>query len=538
MKDWIRIDGELYTSYVSGYEDLEIIIEEGADGDTTVSTSQLVLFGEGYTKFSTEFFKNICDAPDKTYEIVIYLCSIGKPLKFLTETDGIDVCVDECKVKINVKYENEDDVCLKYFKDNVYWTDGFLQDAAQKGELKKIAYVKEHWTMPIMLVIYTLLFPILKVIDFILDAIEFLTGKRDRPNFVEGIEDIVLGGGRWAVGQRVEHILDYNAKECGLTLKSEIFKDPIYKNLHYCTQDSRKGLKIADCQNQYRIENFKNITVREFLNFIKEPFNAKWLIVDGELWIDRHDRLEDPPIFINLDEKEPENAICISSDKSLWYASGKYEYSLDSIDVEGNETLGIYNDRVEWNKTKSRSRKGVNEVTVEAGGARHTHDEYADTFYKTVIDILNRELKIGSIKYEDFLVTEADTWSLPKLLILDGRKISENGCDFYYTIKTRRDNLNKYNSPMFFEDSKVFSNLYTEFHYIDDPNNKLIRPFLIEELVFTTETMPADIEHLLKYRTWVGLFYSKLGKGIPQRIKIKPNTNKITFENITFKCKI
>ena len=292
--------------------------------------------------------------------------------------------------------------------------------------------------------------------------------------------------------------------KCGLTFQSSILNDPSspYFNLLLFTAPIQRGYKPSESESKLIEQNLPIETLDTlFTRHLNSIFNAKYWIVGNTLVFERKDYFATSVQWVDSEQlfndgKIVDNQICFSWIDKPQKAFAIYKFSQDAIDIAANEPGGRFEDIVEWNSPPSQRQKDALELTLSSSMARFRNDgagwdNLAQQVYTSLLFIfpfiptINQSIGL--------LMMSQHTASNYKFLIWDQSSGTENakvktGYDQTFTSGNvfrpfltpgsevlaafNQSNIvppaNLYNYPMSFNEDNT-NNLYTLFHYIDNP---------------------------------------------------------------------
>jgi hypothetical protein len=299
-------------------------------------------------------------------------------------------------------------------------------------------------------------------------------------------------------------VRDYIQNVCdlcgGLTFKSSILNDPSspYYNLMLFSAPIRKGYKPSQGQNLLITENLPTETLDTLMNtHLKPLFNAQYWIVGNELIFERKDNFVGSGTWIDaeqllLDGRIVDNQICFNWIDRERPAFGIYKYTLDGSDLLGNEAGIRYEDIVEWNQPPSDSQSGSLDRTMLSSMSRFRGDKvgpdtlesYDDPFWNTLFGgsianskglllmnqhmAFNYKFMIWDGEDEDNAKIKSFWGPLPGGPVISPPISWSGGGESFESSGGELDVFSLYNYPMWFREDNA-GNLYSEFHYIDNP---------------------------------------------------------------------
>ena len=318
-------------------------------------------------------------------------------------------------------------------------------------------------------------------------------------NLLNDVINIVLGCGRFHPSPLLRDYIDNACSKCSLTFESSILTDsnsPYYNTLLFSApvekgrpQNSTDGTLIPGNEPLLTLEQL-------FLEYLNPTFNAKFEITDGVLKFERKDFFGVGATWVNTVEllkagRILDDEICFNWLKDPRPAFGRFEYSLDAVDYLGNEANNRFNDIVEWNPSGSPLFTGEHTVTLPFGMARFRDDNIngtvMDYFLSFAGGVFNDVFGGQFSDNNEVLIMNQNTAFQLKLLIWE----IEAGADEGKIRNTYSDTFTggslivdgglvdvneRFNYPFWFMEGRQ-NNLYTSFHYIDDPRSTGVKQF-------------------------------------------------------------
>jgi hypothetical protein len=294
-----------------------------------------------------------------------------------------------------------------------------------------------------------------------------------------------------------DYILNVCGK-CGLTFQSSILNNPAspYWNTVLWSAQVRKGFKKDETNFMLISENLPVETLGSFLdNILKPTFNADWRLFGNTLVFERKDFFQGTTTWIDTeqllnDNKIEENKICFSwIDRERW-AFGRFEYQPDAQEYIGNEAAPRFNDIVDWNVPFNPAQSGQYTVSLPLSPVRTREDQIRQNFYEYFENwaggIVNVFFGGALSDYTSAMLVNDDTGFNYKLLIWDGASMTSGSVRDNYPdsftggpVIVNGNNVPpsaRQNYPFWFKENNA-NNLYTLFHYIDDPRNPTATQF-------------------------------------------------------------
>jgi len=522
------------------------------------SSNQLKFNNNAASWLYDYYFSDPYQGLRKKIEVSIYDDCCKKWFKFESDAKGIDYC--DCEATIVLKEPSKVNKCYEFLNTKIFWRQGF----AEAFNHPQIWNINRPGLMQLLVIIITdsiliivrRLFEACKIIDKIIEALPFGIGGGGLD--CTPLEKIIcdttqyITGTNWkAPAPYIKDVLEYNAAQCGLKLRSSIFQASIHRNDVLYSVQHERGLKNA---RNWIEDNGPNLTTIQLLQqYIKDTYNAEYRIKNGFLIVERKDYFQNAEKGILIDLSKETQCLEFITDKT--FANANYTYSEDSYDKEGNRMKTSYDDRVEWNADLSEWKKGTLNVNSKLGRSRFQFDyksyEKSGFFDMDLLfDVLAKNgilasagiCKDGSTRRSRDLILSGDKASLLKILNLEPNTDLEDAKVIrretfkrpfsFLGINVSSVQFYDYNYPMWYKESEV-EGLYQMFHYIDNPNlnnNNVVKIKDIEvelecDLVDKILNFPDDYAILTKY-----------GPAKPKSYKINFTNKLITFEGLEVKC--
>lgn len=490
----IKLNGTVINGRVDGVEQFNVTWRENDDdgGLAKSYSSELQFYDDGYSILKPI----LIDDPNgfvNTVDVEIYDECCGR-LVFAgyIAGDSIDWCEPECWISANVLEEKAALNCVKstLITDN---HDGFLFMPK-----KKMRYCIE----PRPEFIYTILFFIYGIINLIITVVTL--GTNLIFGYMDNFRSRMIQCNWYHPSELAREYINNVCRKCGLNFQSSILNNPSspYYDLLLFTAMTRKGYKPGDVIAALIPENWPIETLDTFFTRHLNPiFNARYWIVGNTLIFERKDFFSNAAQWIDAEQllndgRIIDNQICFNWIDKDQKAFGVYRYSEDAMDICSNEISARYDDVVEWNPPPiSPRQKDSLELTLQSSRTRFRNDGAGpDVLQEAVQNSFLFGITSGGFVSSTWgnIIMSNHTASNYKFIIWNsgsGNEMSKakNG---YSTAFTGGD-VNRpfyfpgvenpllvgvtpvapeflYNYPMTFNENNE-NNLYTLFHYIDNP---------------------------------------------------------------------
>jgi hypothetical protein len=527
----IELNGTLVTGRLDGTDNFSVTIRRSdEDGKLAKSfSSELTFYDDGYQILKSI----LIDDPNgfaNEVNVTIYDDCCQEPVfDGVIKGDAIDWCEPGCWITANVVEKKDEINCIR---NTIIWDNhnGFLSRSHPiiryciEIRPEFIQYILIYLLFIFNILIFNLMLPTLAAI-FVIIGIIYLFCQIivlicrfkirfkilrwtiqigpicNPPNCNTGftnpvvalnqifdalrdMNERIIPCGRFHPSPYIRDYVNNVCQKCGLTFQSSILNDPSspYFNAVMMAAQIKKGRK-KDSNDFTLIGDNKPVETLETLmnEYLKPVFNADFRISNGVLiferkdffqttinWIDTIQLLEDGDIV--------DNQICFNwIDKERW-AFGRFEYQSDAQDYIGNEAkVPRYNEIVDWNVPYNPAQTGSKEVMLPLSPARHRQDGIDTdvfTFFQTALGGVINAVFYGAFStYDRAMLINQHSFFNYKFLIYnpssDG-EVQNYYSDSYIGGWWETSDDQRYNYPFWFVEQRQ-NNLYSLFHYIDDP---------------------------------------------------------------------
>lgn len=296
----------------------------------------------------------------------------------------------------------------------------------------------------------------------------------------------------------VYQFMDYFCAQCGLTFESSILKDdPLYRNSMLYNASRIAGLLFSDGG---RI-NTHNARAIEYLELLKDPFNAEYRINGGVLRFERKDYFyQNGQVYADIEELIANG--CVSEnptyelDRDNHWAWARFEYVADGVETQGNKKLADYNTLVSWNPLQLQYLNGEYKKIMR---------ELSPTFVQDDGDI--------EVKFK-FGIENFKLWVWDGVVQTPAKLVNSTDGGWNYAAK--------------FDEAFTSRELYKEFHYIDQPGT--ICRYKVSGLTISPPNF-CEIVSALKENGVNGTFQTRFGKLVAKSIKVNFKKRAITINN-------
>lgn len=270
--------------------------------------------------------------------------------------------------------------------------------------------------------------------------------------------------------------------KCGIAFSSSILDESNpskpnsdYYLLTYFSAQIRKGQSSGDFFGglvNYIQRNKPVYNGTNFLNELKQPFNAEWDIASSTLRFERRDFFQTlaPWFDVTTYDKTKVISVCYNWTRKPRYAYGNIGYQKDAMDWVGDEAIERWSDIIEFNSPPSVLQKGEMTRLFPFGAARFREDGL-DRDVLSDYTWLPFGMGQAILDNEDVMIMNNGTAFLPKLLILQSgfdwqHALVKN--DWYVSGGSGTGANEQYNYPMWVDADRP-GNLWDRFWYIENP---------------------------------------------------------------------
>ncbi len=518
---------------------------KGTSGIEMGSTSEISFIGDT-AKFIQDWLLDSVSAHLNAIEFTFEDTDSGtKYSDWIIYNRGIKNCSDDegCLMKVNLRQQDELYECIQRtsITDN---HQGWFQKDTTKHVL--FDYCNEFRPTALLSVIlftfsiqyftmFIILAPIIFIIQTIVGAlnaiIRFLGGRPiNNPITFNNIIELyhkmirlVAGCGRRYVGVLARDYVVNVCSKCGIQVNKDSFpilfdpNSPYYNSVEI-SNPVKGGLgELKPVPDRWQPDNDPLLFLDQYLDDLKETYNAKWFIKKGILYFKRKDEVNSNIIFNfeNEDKKYLIDKPCFTWNEQVSPAFARYEWGMDSQDNVSRDAYSRFSTLVEFNKPRNPAFKGeLRKQLTKYASTRFRLDgvnpDYIDealaplktlaTFSLVMLPIYN-QIKQSLVGLTGCIIVQNDVLSLRKTLVWDGLNPDHARAKYIYSYGglmpppnpvynpqgasylsfhssdiTFEQFENKatrlYNYDFAFEEM-FLNNLYDRFHQIDDPRLKI-----------------------------------------------------------------
>lgn len=492
MSNQILIDGIDFTGFVEGIDNLSVTYQKDVDTNTTGVriSNELVFRNDAFRYLETKFFSSTSGG-DKDAEVKLIVECCGHEYDFFIRGDAVDYCPAICEITGSLTERNAALSTLSdipEIPDNIFATVPFCVDVSA------ITFV--------LFIIFRIFETVIDIIDAILGVVG--GGLGALPQQLDELRQFIIGCNRDKGGVNIKGYLEHCANEAGLTLSAtttlDLVGEEYFKTYYVDTNNSLNQLSCID-----------------FLELVKQPFNADYLIQGGTLYFERVDFFSN--IFTRFVDVEQiyedgrsEAPACYRYTPESKPAYGRFEYSRDNIDDRANDILNLTNDIVEFNNPFDPYKRGALTVTIPFSPARYTND-------------LASNAQIDALRPPNQLIMSTNQSQFPKLVIGDviGSKLTPQNRPRGGT--ARED----FTYQMWFDAELDETELYQNFWCIADPRKSQFLPYVLDDFTFqaTCEEMTTVFQRGIDL-----IIETRLGDARAESITINYSQGTITLSGV------
>lgn len=584
----IKLNGQWITGRVDGTDsfNVEMVLNGETNQPARSFSSELTFYDDGYSILKTA----LIDDPNgfnNTVSIEIFdTCCNDAVFIGVIKGDAIDWCEPKCFISGNAIQETPAFNCIQ---STLIWDNwnGFLDQPRPAmrycieisnifiqillGYLAYlIFYIVEFILYPFLLAALVI-FALVYFVCTIVCAISTDCSQSDCNNnyspgtVIQTYRDIIgtlnsflVPCGRFHPSALIrDYILNVCGK-CGLNFQSSILNDPSspYFNTVLMAGAVNRGRKKGDGNYSLISENLPVETLETLLNNVLKPvFNAEWRLYGNTLIFERKDFFQTTTNWIDavdlMGQKKILNSeICFSWIDKDRPSFGNFEYSPDATDSAGSEAINRWSDIVEWNNPFNPAQKGKKDVILNLTPAHTRNDRVGRflfdnsgyfNFYEFMENaaggLLNALTGGAYSQYTNAILLSQHTFLNYKLVIWNGNISNGEIANFYpdaYIGGSISDSnggipiTSRVNYPFWFAEGYA-NNLYSLFHFIDDPRLPQSTQFNFD---FEFEFECSDLTSFDWSKTISLLKNGNIVSGRPTQLSINFNNRTIKVQGI------
>jgi hypothetical protein len=460
--------------------------------------NQLVASPTGLTKYiKVQIWDECCN--DFIYQDLIIRGSMVK------------YCTGDCYVEATMIRQDPDERIYDCFDRTPITTDlenpdgsfnpnHWLVNSNSGINIPQIEYcndTKPGFLVDIVMIITTLLFFVVGILGQILNA---LIGQNNPITALSNaIQQIILGCGRKHPSARIVDYIAEGAKYCqcdqAQPFSSSFLTNPnsFYSSTLYFYAPIKPGLRNPQ---RFIIENRPRQTITEFLDAVARDFNALWWVENGRVYMERKDYFLSAPVLYDAIVNQKTGNIlkgaCFTYNEGTVYASQRITPADDMSEGCGTNSMALYSGNFDYIKIHSQpqgseSWKGTKDVRLSYAPTRFGNDQNPPStlnrINQGVLNGLWQAIWGTSINsYLDLPVIQKDEFAIPKYYEWDNQNLSRAMPRYEQIILINTQTGQ--NVPTSFRQANPryvityqnnniqnTSNIYKDFHAIDDPIN-------------------------------------------------------------------
>jgi len=482
----IFIDGQDFTGSVEGVDDFAVTFQEDNETKTiSVSISNALTFrGDAFRYLESKFFASPVFV-DSDAAIKIVIPQFDHEYDLYIRADAMDYCPEICEISGSLTERKPELAILSKIPEE------------KQGKVD-VQYCLNVDFMQVIMYAIILSFRIsLQILNISLGGFLF-NGAVDA---LQEAEDLLIGCNREKAAYNIFEYIQGCASEAGLSFQSSILTTAPYKDTYYV--DSNSSINRLSCI--------------EFLNLVKQPFNAEYKIKNGVLYFERVDFFTQIQTrFVNVDnvynEGRSDAPPCYRYTAKQRNAYGRYEYSSDNIDSNANEMLDLTNDIVDFNNPFDPYKRGDLKVTIPFSPARYSNDRDSNS-------------TINALRPPDQLLLSTSISQFPKLVI--GQNVA--GILRPQSRPRGIDGRDDFTYQMWFDAQLDVPELYQNFWFISNPNETNVLPFELDSFTFAATCEEMDT---VKREGIDLIIETRLGDARAESISINYTNGTITLEGV------
>ncbi|MBL7720132.1 MAG: hypothetical protein JNL72_14945 [Flavipsychrobacter sp.] len=373
------------------------------------------------------------------------------------------------------------------------------------------------FTHGVIMLIATLVFPLLSIVNILQYIINNFT-PLENVDWAQSLEDdveekvinfvqVMMGCNRMHPAPFVRNYFINGCSKCKtatgqrIEFVSDIFNDEQgpygrYYNTAHLFAPHKKGLledsQVIGYKRDWLHDNRPIHTVIQYAYTLKDIFNAKFKLEGNKFYFNRKDTFPSLVLFdfSGADKELLLKPVCYSSDVPKRFASTKFEWGTDAVDMAGNEAKHRYNGAKDWTSGLPEPDKwnfeGIREIKPELYSTTRFATDGIDQKLAFTFQTgwLHEELEWAN----NAILMEKDETTLGKLLCYDPAtpmqdagvvKVHEDDFnlqywqdDWIYNHSGTNNNYYIYNWPLFFNENFISyaDNLFS-LHSIDNPTS-------------------------------------------------------------------
>lgn len=368
----VRLNGTPIRGRISGLESFAVTYSrnEATQREQRAFSNELKFYDDGFNIV----FNYLVASPqglNRSIKVEIWdeCCNDFIYQDLVIKGNMVDYCTGECFVTCTMTREDEEERIYKCFERTPITTDleepdgsfninHWLVNAGSGITIPHIEYannVKPGFFHDIVLLLGTLIFWLFGILGNILGAI--LGNNNPISQFSNAVQQIILGYGRKHPSPRIVDYIYQAANYCKCnpvqSFSSSIFTDPnsFYSSTLYFYAPIKEG-KVNP--PRYIIENRPRETITEFLDKVASDFNAVWWIQNGQLRMERKDWFLTAPVLFDAIANQGNGTIlkgaCFTYNKGTLYSSQRLTVASDTSEGCGINSEDSYSNFFDYVK--------------------------------------------------------------------------------------------------------------------------------------------------------------------------------------------
>lgn len=477
----IDLNGIIIQGRVDGLEDFSVTRKRKEDGGGAISTfsAELTFYDDGYDILKASLIDPVNGFNEVVYVKVYDDCCGGAAFHGQIMGDAIDWCYPDCAIRANIVQIDEELSCIQ----NTLITVGNF-GRKQHYPMRYCVEMRPQF-IQILVNLFALIAEAIVTVVFGITLIFSWLDKDLKNKFQDSyykITDTLIPCRNKHPSAYVKDYIINVCNHCGLTFESSIFDTSVYQDLMLINAFPKKGRGISDPDNSLIYENEPIETLETlFIDYLMPMFNADYRIYNGKLIFERKDYFLNLSQWMDTEQLMNEgsivdNKICYSWIDKERYSFGEYEWQTDAIDFVSSEGLERWNDIVEWNppaypagQQYSPAQRKSKQVFLAGALTRSPGDGLQNVFSSPVY-----------LQNADVLFMNQHNCFKYKFVITSRQLASTGRINPYYSNTFTGQPIpgvgefDRYNYPLWFKEgiNGVYgyqNNLYSMFHYIDNP---------------------------------------------------------------------
>jgi len=584
----IKLNGQWITGRIDGTDsfNVEMVLNSETNQPGQSFSSELTFYDDGYSILKTALIDDPNGFNNSVPIEIFDTCCNDAVFVGVIKGDAIDWCEPKCFISANVIQETPAFNCIQ---STLIWDNwnGFLDQPRPAMryciEISNIfiQVLLGYFAYIIFFIVEFILYPFLLAAIVIFALVYFVCtivcaistdcSQSDCNNnyspgtvidtyrdILSTLNSFMVPCGRFHPSALVRDYINNACGKCGLNFQSSILNDASspYFNTVLMAGAINRGRKKGDGNFTLISENLPVETLETFLNNVLKPvFNAEWRLYGNTLIFERKDYFQTTSNWIDavalIGQKKIVNSeICFSWIDKDRPSFADFRYIPDATESAGNEAINRWSDIVEWNNPFNPAQKGKKEVILNLTPV-HTREDRVGRFLFDNSNYFNfyefMENAAGGLintfsggaysQYSNAILLSQHTFLNYKLVIWNGN-LSSGGIAMGYPDVFTGGQVsdangiipfnNRANYPFWFVPGRT-NNLYSLFHYIDDPRLPQTTQFNFD---FEFEFSCSDLTSFDWSKTISLLKNGQIVNGRPTQLTINFNNRTIKVQGI------